>query len=81
LWQLIHDAYGEELGLTSDDDADYVSPFLANTTFTSCVTFNSVTLSTSKSASDALGSGPQKENFFSRKIGSARFAKEVWYIT
>ena len=23
LWHLIHEAYGEELGLTSDDDLDY----------------------------------------------------------
>ena len=26
LWQLIHSAYGDELGLTSDDEADYVQP-------------------------------------------------------
>ena len=26
LWGLIHDAYGDELGLTSDDDKDYVNP-------------------------------------------------------
>ena len=27
LWRIVHDAYGEELGLTSDDDEDYVYPF------------------------------------------------------
>ncbi len=26
LWQLIHDAYGEELGLTTDDEDEYVPP-------------------------------------------------------
>ena len=27
LWQWVHSFYGEELGLTSDDEPDYVSPF------------------------------------------------------
>jgi hypothetical protein len=26
LWELIHDAYGSDLGLTSDDDGDYCLP-------------------------------------------------------
>ena len=27
MWQWVHSFYGEELGLTSDDEPDYVSPF------------------------------------------------------
>lgn len=26
LWQWVHSCYGDELGLTSDDDDDYVAP-------------------------------------------------------
>ncbi len=28
VWKWVHSIYGDELGLTSDDELDYVSPFI-----------------------------------------------------
>jgi hypothetical protein len=30
MWQWVHSFYGEELGLTSDDEPDYISPFIVS---------------------------------------------------
>ena len=55
IWKWVHSVYGDELGLTSEDDADYVRP-------------NGTTLSSLNDIAAPLSTNSNSSGFFSTNL-------------